>query len=324
MVGVGRARVRIGAVLLVAILAAACSESGSSTASSAAPTLPDATSGAGTKLPDGFTVAPGSVLLGPVLRTSALDQVGGVPIPEHGWRAVFLVSGDPYQVLDHVRADAARVGIRSEPVTCTTYPDPGTFRCEGGGASGNSFGTPRSGARFIVTFERHRARKGVPPASHLLLGYSRIDSTAPATPVPAPTPSAPTEKAPPFPADWPALLEVGDRIPAPALSSPINNRKLVVEPGMRAVGPIVPFNACGTGGFVGVFEVTGDPRRVIDGYARQFGAIDFYPQRDVWAVNEAEPGPSALYYGNGEGTLEAQTIERPDEPTYLQVAHCND
>lgn len=285
------------AAVLVVVALAACSGGSGEHSINGVPVLPGATEGAGTALPNGFTVAPGSVLLGSVLPIRTVQTFTGAPVPEHGWVAVFLVPGDPYRVIDHYRAAAARAGIPSSGA-CRTNEYVGTFECEVSGSSSGYLGNPRTGASFSVHFERRGDKPGVSPASHLLLSYFAVDSTAPMDPVAAPVLIVRDEPPPPFPTDWPALLDEGDRIPTPELWSPVKERRLVVEQGTRLVAPLAPFNVCVTGGFVGVFEVNDDPQRVVEGYARQFKAMGFSPQRRTSAT---KAGPSANYTQSGRG-----------------------
>lgn len=314
-------------VVVVAILAACSSNTATSeTNIDGAPVVRGATHGPGTKLPDGFTVAPGSVLIGAVLPTGVRETINGVPSPERGWEALFLVTGDPDKVIAHYRADAARAGIASTPGARCESGQPVGFMC---GFSDSSPGylapsTSRTGAMVEMQLVRHSSQPGVPPASHLLLGFSRVIDGAPLTAQPPPPPTVATASAPPFPSGWPELLKVGDAIPS-KLGLVEQGKHIVIESGTRLVAPLAPVALCATGGFVAVFEVTGDVGMVVDGYARQFKALSFDDNPRARSFDaEVATGPAARFYESGGGDLDAQTIRQPGHPTYLWLSRCND
>jgi hypothetical protein len=309
------------------VLLAACGQGESPESVRGAPVLMEGLAGPGSPLPDGFTVAPGSYLVGPVLRTGTRVWFKGTPVPEEGWSALFLVDGDPYEVFDHYRAAAARAGVATgfnAPYQVCGGNEVSGFECRDSGGFSYAWDRPPDpGPNISMYLERHAANEHLPPASHLLLNFSRVLDPAGAT---AATPADPPGEttgppAPPFPTDWPALWSPGDPIGA-NLSILADRKTLVVEPGTRLLAPPAPFTFCATGGFGAVFEVTGDPAAVVAGYDRQFRDAGF--QRSTKAGMALPAGPAALYYASGGGELEARTISTPNGPTYLRLWRCND
>jgi hypothetical protein len=310
---VGRWRVRVGVVVVGLITVAGCaSESGANAGSETiegAPVVMSAITRPGGELPDGFTVPPGTVMLGPVMPTGVQTVFNRVPVPERGWDAVFLVTGNPYDVLDHVRADAARAGMPASLMqsSCHTNPTTETFECGFGAHSPGNFEYPKRGAGMGATITRRAGTSNLPPVSHLVLTYSRVEGTPTPPSVPAPPPMERTAKPPPFPRDWPALLHPGDPI--------FRGSDIEVERGTRMVGPpIAAFR-----GTDAVFEVVGDPEPVVDGYRKQLEHADFFPVRPPFSDPVPGTGPTTRMYQEGDGSAEAVTIPGPSGTTYLRL-----
>lgn len=314
----GPASVALLVTLLVVATAAACGSSGGARAGSVdgAPAIIEATAPAGTELPDGFTVAPGSVLIGSVIPEDISVVLSGVPIVDRGWSAVFLVPGDPARVFEHFITQGIEAGVTPRPGSfrCPTPDRADTFVCQYYG-----YGGPNPAADSLtLELERHGARPGVPPASHLVMRFTSTGAKPARTA--ADPPAVNGEPPPPFPIDWPQLLQPGDRIPDEIA---IMGTELVIEPGTRLIAPLAPFSGCATGGFIGGFEVTGDVGDIVNGYARQFEADQF----DGEVATRTDDGATmteALYYLPGGGDVQARAIERPGQRTYLELSRCND
>jgi hypothetical protein len=232
------------------------------------------------------------------------------------------VTGDPYDALDHVLAEAARAGVTAPPGLSEACTDEATvgFECRINATSPDYSAPDPSGVSIDLAFARHPARRGTPPASHLLMRFSRVVDSPRPRPARAPAPlSGP--RAPAVPAEWPALLRGADVIPpAVALLGP--GDELVVEPGSELVAPLAPFSFCNTGGFTGVFAVPGgEPAAVVDGYERQFREVGF--QRNTFG--EVPDGPPAiLAAAPGAGDLQARTSVSRDGPSFVVLSRCND
>jgi hypothetical protein len=310
------------AVVVLALGAAGCaSESGGNAGSDSvdgAPVVASAVTRPGGELPDGFTVPPGTVLLGAVERTGIRSMVNGEPVPERGWRALLLVHGDLYRVLDDVRAQAARSGMPASlmPTGCTTYP--GVLECRVDAHSPGFVEHPARGAGLSALVTRGPGGAGRPPTSHLLLSYSEVQPATARKPLDAPPAIDRTEPVPPFPDHWPALLQPGDRFGS------ISGESWVVEDGTRLVGPPSYTAVCATGGFDAVFEVTGDAEHVVDRYARQFAHAGFSGVRAPFGDDVPGTGPSARYTQPGGGEVSAVTVAGAGGHRFLWLSRCND
>jgi hypothetical protein len=320
---VGRTWSRIvGAVAGVALVAGCASGGGGGSDAvstlGGAPVVTDATTAAGGRLPDGFSVPDGTVLLGAVEPTGPTRSVNGVIVPERGWRALLLVTGDPYDVLDEIRAQAARTGMPGSLMPrCEANTHLRWFECEVDAYSPGFFEDPARGAGFFARLTRGPGNAELGPMSHLLLSFSEIQPATPRQPEEPPAPMDRTEPVPPFPVDWPPPLQPGDPF------GTIRMETWLIEEGTRLVGPPSYTAVCATGGFDAVFEVTGDAKRVVDGYARQFEARSFGPVRGDWDV-DLPGGPSASFTGPGAGEVSARTVDGPGGRTYLWLSRCND
>jgi hypothetical protein len=310
-----------GLVALVVTVGACGSGTGGVSEVEGVPVVPDAIAPARAGIGDGFTVAPGAALLGRPAPTGTRSTLNGVPVRERGWFAVLLVTGDPYRVLDHYFAEAAQAGIRPPSPSAEICTDDRVvgFECRVSIASDGASERPPTGASLELVLARHDARRGEPPASHLLLRYSRVidDNPRPA-PLRAPAP-VDGPPAPPLPARWPALLRGGNPIP-PAITLLGSGRSLVVEPGSELVAPLAPFAFCLTGGFAGVFAVT-EPAAVVAGYERQFQEAGF--DRNTFG-DVPVSAPAARFTVPGGGDLAAETVAEPGQPTYVLLTRCND
>jgi hypothetical protein len=304
----------MGAAVVGLLVAAGCTgDSGANAGSgtiAGAPVVMSAVTRPGGELPDEFTVPPGTVLLGRVLPTGVKTVFNQVPVPERGWEATFLVTGDPYAVLDHVRADAARAGMPASLnlASCDTNPTAKVFECSINAHSAGYFEYPKRGAGVGATLTRRAGTPKQPPESHLVLTYSKVEGTPTPGPAPAPPPMERTEKPPPFPDHWPALLQPGDPV--------FRGSDIEVERGTRMVGPpIAAFR-----GTDAVFEVLGDPQRVVDRYAKQLERADFAPVRPPFSDPVPGTGPSVRMYEIGDGTGEAITVPGRGGKTYLYLS----
>jgi hypothetical protein len=304
----------VAAVVLAFVASGCTSESGGragDTTIQGAPVVASAITRPGGKLPDGFTVPPGTVMLGPVMPTGVQTVFNGVPVPERGWQATLLVTGDPYDVLDHARREAARAGMPASlilPSSCNTDPTTETFECGFDAHSPGNFEYPKRGASLGASITRRAGTAKLPPVSHLVLRYSRVEGTPNPAPAPTPPPMERTMKPPPFPDHWPALLQPGDPTS--------RGSDIKIERGTRMVGPpIAAFR-----GTAAVFEVVGDPQVVIDRYTKQLEHADFFPVRPPFSDPVPGTGPSVRMYAIGDGTGEAITVPGKGRTTYLHFS----
>ena len=89
---------------MLAVALSACSSERPSTAITklqGIATLAGATRPPGTKLGNGFTVAPGTALIADAFPLGDATVLAGRSIEDRGWRAYLIVTGDPHGVIRH-------------------------------------------------------------------------------------------------------------------------------------------------------------------------------------------------------------------------------
>jgi hypothetical protein len=238
------------------------------------PVLDGATKESGTKLGNGFTVAPGSVLIGDVFPTGAERRVGDRTLEDRGWHAFLLVTGDPAQVLAHYQREAedATMPLRAYGSdTSTPAPMCKIESVEGYVCRGAGYADEDDRARsFSLTIVRRMGdgRSGLTsiPQSYATLQYRDQDaltsgrSSYLVSPLPGPEP-------PTLPTDWPALARSGDHID----SGIPRAGPLTLEPQSRAViAPIVEEGNVGLPRPNVILRIDGGPMAVLRAYQRQF------------------------------------------------------
>jgi len=212
--------------------------------------LVGSTSGPGTVLADGITVAPGSRLLG-----APFPDVDGAG----GFLALLLITGDPVAVYNAYVDMAQAMGMTvGGPGGC--LPGFGTIVCA------RTLTDPSDGETIVVRVERQPAPPGY--VSHAVLRYGAPGTVDPATVGPE-SPAPPTSVLPPAP--LPAS------VPRPSPSA--WNLSVAPEgPGLRELAGSLLVAApgpcgCAPAGWSAVLRITGSPARLVDGYAAQFGAV---------------------------------------------------
>lgn len=117
------------------------------------------TIGAGSPMPDGFRVPPGSRLVGRVFP--------GHEKLSPSWSAELLITGDAEHVLNEIAVQADRAGVpfRSDSVTCSN--EAGYATCIGTGLTDQ----PSDSRTVIVTFVQGNVDGS--PANHVRLDYYR-------------------------------------------------------------------------------------------------------------------------------------------------------
>jgi hypothetical protein len=231
------------------------------------------------ELAGGFEIEPGTALLGAIF-----------PRPYGGWRAVLRVDDDARDVFDRYAAQADALGIPvpdsdGEYVCDTDRGASLPYRCSSYGSSDDG-----GGVNLLL-------HAGDDDGSGYLLISSGDDYF---------------DGAPPLP-DGPAAPATGEALTA-ALTPEGETPVRLVE-GSALLGEPIPF-LCGTGGYLAVLHVSGDPDAVFRGYTAQFEQ-DF--DGEVSGDGEVL---TASYTSAGAGTLDATAVL--GEQTYLLIARCND
>jgi hypothetical protein len=282
--------------------------------------------GPGTAIGDGFTVAEGATLLG-----SRFPEVSSIyrGTPRLGWSAVLLVDGDPGQVLRAYVAQSEAQGMRTQILGGACFRTGRLIQCTLSREAG-PLDAP-AGHRLYVKLLRSQSGVPGPFASHLLLQYEQWgdpsllpQETVTSTPDVS-DPVAGVSFGPP--PQQPGRATTGEPIIDPRYG-PRDRGVITVEDGSQLLAPPAP-EVCTTGGYQGVFRVTGDPRDVVERYAQQFteklgpGEQGFQGEvravkRDGFDVLEATWGQS------GGGGVKALAVTLPDGDSYLTIERCAD
>jgi hypothetical protein len=265
------------------------------------PVVRQSVHGPGTALADGLSVAPGTYLIGRVFphESASLNARGG--------SAVLLLTGDVQDVLDAYVSQADAVGVVLNP-SCESSRRKVTCRA--------------SGASAKIAIELFLRRDASPKVSHLLFSYYQATQG-----FPQPFPTAPSARVRPehvrLPRGWSPLPATGQRFGAGYVSPDLEARGLRLVKGSELVAPVAAAR-CATGGFVAVLRVSGEPDRVIEGYAHQFAKAGFDDQ--VVRATSGN-GTEVLSVGSdesGAGLLYAQMLVGSRSPSYMRIERCND
>jgi hypothetical protein len=255
----------------------------------------DSTGAPGTPLGDGFEVADGSVLVGPVFPSSRAG-VSQETIDE-GWRALLLVTGDLEDVLNAYVTQARAVGLFPQPrcdegteglLACTGVDDEATRGIEMWLQRGRGEDAPNPVSHLFLRYRRTgpqpRRSKAVPAAESYHLGSAWDD----------------------VPSEWPALPKSGQRY----------EHSLTVPEGTELLAhPATPWSA---GSSVAVFRVGGDEGKVLAGLVGGRGRAGRSLERESNGIRIASgyttnPSPA--------GTVWAETVSGGEQPSYLMVEH---
>ena len=228
----------------------------------------------GTALRSGFSVARGTALVGEPFPNTVvfLGTHNGVPIPDPGWSANLLVTGDPRRVMSAYRDQAITAGFAMEPARCGYDDRDGArlYSCEMAG-SGNSPDDHRS---LWIWLMRGDAPFGA--MSHMKIDYHGNEATSriagsPESGVHAPTPGP---SSPPLPTNWEQLARPGDFVFGESAKAPLSYMPpaFKVQPGSEVAAPIGPAGPCCTYDWAVILRVTGDPAEIAGAYRAQLNA----------------------------------------------------
>lgn len=310
---------RPGRILGVAVLGAigvavgACGESSDGDPASATATPPVIPSGAGapgTPLGDGFTVVEGTTLVGDPIPIGVAVVRNGQPILDEGWTATSVVDGgDPVAIVDAYMGQADRAGLIEQRGTgCTMELDVDVCSAFARSPEGAE---PRSVSATVV-----RGRREDVLSDHVILRYSTTDIswdhgqrnngqwnlTAPA------------------PATWPPLVPVGE----PLGTAGETRHSVVVQEGSRLAAPAHLNLDDATGGIVAMFEVTGDPRSVLQAYLDHLTDLGL----DTSTPQELEIGDAIVTSASpseaGGDHFTLTLVERSGRPTWLVIEGSHD
>jgi hypothetical protein len=247
-------------------------------------------------LAEGFTIEPGSALIGAVFRSSQDD----------GMRVLLRVDSDMERVVDGYVRQAQELG---HPV------DAGLRRPDGQWCSDDpsAWDTSRSDAEAFALecsaygYEpnawtvRMRGLADADGRGYLDLALGRYTDDA-----------APDRAAPDGPEASVTDVEV-----APDLAVPEDDPPIRLVEGSELLFEPLP-SECATGGYLAMTEVTGDLAPVMRGYAEQFAEARFEGMGLVGDDDALFVGSSAA----GGGTLTALGVA--GDPAYVLLERCND
>jgi hypothetical protein len=257
----------VASAALVGVFVVTDSDGGSARQFGGIPVAAGVVRSEGTELPNGFSVAKGSALIGDVFPNSVvfLGTYKGVPIPNPGWSAVLLVTGDPRQVMADYRRQAIEAGLAIDAGSCGFDDNErgGVYRCEAAGVPRVSIWIMRGEAPFGAM-------------SHMVIAYSgdeastSSDRSSPHGTVPPISGPPP----PPVPTRWEQLARPGDFVFGDSPKAPLSYMAppFRVEPGSEVAAPIAPLGTYGSYDWTAILHVTGDPAQVADEYRTQLNA----------------------------------------------------
>jgi hypothetical protein len=281
--------------IVVTASVASCSNEGAVERMDGIPVVRGSTQPAGTPLGDGFEVAEGTVLVGEVFPSSRAGLSSDTI--DDGWRALLLVTGDLEQVLNAYTTQARAIGLFPHP-RCVETPD-GVLACTGFADETNH--------AIEIWLQRGRAEEAGSPVSHVFLRYRRTG------PEPAGRDAVPAEDSHDVSAPWDVVPDGWPELPKPG--ERYEHSLAVPEHTELLAHPAQPWSAWGS---VAVFEVTGDPRPVVESLVGGRGRAGRPAVRESHGARTTSgytinPSPA--------GTVWAQAVERDGRPTYLMVEH---
>lgn len=253
---------------------------------------------AGTELPNGFTVAKGSALVGDVFPNSVefLGTYNGVPVPNPGWSANLLVTGDPRRVIAEYRDQATAAGLSMDEARCGP---------QGEGAS-SFYSCETRGANLSIWIMRGHAPFGT--MSHMMIAYSGDDTTTSIdrSPQRGTVAQISGPSPPPVPTNWESLAQPGDFMYGDSPKAPLNFMAppFKIEPGSELAAPVGPAGTWGTYDWIAALRVTGDPAQIAQAYQAQLAAR---PKTfgTVGKVIQSQPAPGTIMYEFGADNLGA-------------------
>jgi hypothetical protein len=312
-------------MLAATLLLAGCTNEGAGTASisrhQGVPVLDGATKDSGTKLGNGFTVAPGSVLIGDVFPVGVGRRVGNRSVEDRGWQAFLLVTGDPTQVLAHYQHEAkdAAMPLRaygsdtSTPAPmCKVEPVEG-YVCRGAGYADED---DRARSFSLTIVRRMGDGRGLAsiPQSYATLQYSDLDALTSGRSAylvsPLPGPDAPA-----LPEGWPSPAGPGDRVD---WGNPRAGPIIVEAQSRAAIAPLVMARVVGLSPGV-ILRIDGRPLPVLRAYQRQFARLlGRLGVREAQPIKSRRDDGATVFTVNviGVSAIRLSAFARSGEPTW--------
>jgi len=328
------------AVLVVSslVLLAGCGSDGSGASSppervstAPVPVADGESDGPGTVIADGFFVPDGAVLIGAPLPIGPIGYMNGVEEIDDGWVAYLVVPGDPRDVIDQLRTQAADVGLSMRPVAASQHPegsgdsfcqrDDAAYYCLGFASAEDPADTPT----LTAEFHRRPSRGAAPAQSQMRLTYSDTVSDQQRPPLeffrevgPSDSPLGP--EPPAVPLTWAPLPVVGEPF---GLGG---SNDLDLEAGSELLMPLMLGSVieCGTSSYTALLAVTGDPDATVQGYIDQTVGPDSEAEptgRTYDGVDDARLTVRDVSWVGGGG-FTFGVVERPDTSTLLHITTC--
>jgi len=286
------------------------------------PVAPGAIRTEGAPIADGFTVVPGTALVGDVFEV--VQPEGRLGQATRSWYAVLLVTGDLRSVVQAYGRQAHALGLDQNGgtdcsvVTTTSY-------CR-------EFWTDLD-AGLIVSISDERGHAPTGPTSHLVVSYADLGELSP-PPGTTPTPARRAERdhvtMVPLPRVWPALADIGESMFArhdvgrPNYDGGQSVPTHGPPPALRvATGSEMASPVAGSAlGWAAVLRVTDDPRDVLGRYRQQLRSSDDFTvtmnkvkaQRvgDAMSYTFSADDVSRHEFGSGSSvTYGFMAVERP-------------
>jgi hypothetical protein len=264
--------------------------------------------GAGSALPDGFTVPVGTRVLGPIGHGLGPDG--------NGFEVTLQLVGDPEAAMNDAVAQAEDHGLRLRG-ECYTRPDDGLAKSCRIGATRIEGGFVLE--RFGVGMTMTTAGSDRGYAAQMGMSYSRWPDGALAASEGALRPYEGLGHFPEPPAT-PAVPGTDDVMP----QSPYTDDQVFrVVPGTRVVAPVRTYDVC-NGGFVAHVQVTGDLDRVVDETRRRFERLSGIYYSTVEEGRSRDHATLRVDGGNDAWARFEVVIGNPGEPTWATVEYCTD
>jgi hypothetical protein len=288
----------LAAVSVGGLALAGCAEPAAETAAPAVSTAPQRTSG---PLADGFEIEPGSGLVGTVFPVSEGD----------GWQAVLRVDGDGERVFGGYVRQAESLGQRLQSEWCCRPEEQYCSDPDDEFTDDEPRGPFRVSCAAYTAFDEYedqpdqpvvglRGFFGAGGAGWIQLGGGRVlGGTPPWAPV----------------ADGPAAAATDVEV-APDLTPERESPVRVVE-GSTLISDPIP-SECGTGGYIAVLQVIGEPAPVLRGYEAQFLDAGFGSPGLTGEDGELRVVASTA----GGGMLSA--VGAGVDPSFVLLERCND
>lgn len=291
-------------VLAAAITALGSGADGGGVLREDLPVIRSAAGAPGTLLGDGFRVAAGTTLVG--APTPLHPEIGD------GWTATLLIDADDVMAVlnDYVnQAKQSALVLRTGP-ECKQVSEV-TF------CSASARKEDDEGRRtFVAT--TYRGREGDLALNHAVVRVSGGDLDWEYTPEGI---DGEVVEPRPFDREWPPLADVGE----PIGTGDMMCLNVVVQEGSRLAAP-TRIRGDHTRGIVAIFEVTGEPNRVLERYLQHLD--DSECSIEVGKMTSQNVGDATVTItfasaAGGDG-FTLTLVERPRRPTWLTIDGSHD